>query len=78
MKKHKLQKGDLIDFDGLLGCVIDTDENDSVPEGHVTVWYGEPKTERISEGGEGHAVPIIYNIPEEYCELAKQPKFILH
>ena len=77
MKKSKLKKGDLIDFDGLLGCVVATDENEDVPDGHVTVWYGEPKTERISEGGTGHERPIVYNVPEEYCELAQEPRFIL-
>ncbi len=72
----KLKKGDLIDFDGLLGCVIDTDSSESVPEGHVTVWYGEPKTIRMSEGGKGNEVPIVYNVPEEYCKLANKPRFI--
>ncbi|MGJ8652637.1 MAG: hypothetical protein ACSHX8_05145 [Opitutaceae bacterium] len=74
----KFEKGDFIDFDGLLGVVVDTDESESVPEGHLTVWYGEPKTERISEGGEGNATPIVYNVPEEYCNPAATPRFILH
>ena len=56
-----------MEHDGLLAVVIGTPEDGSAPEAHLTVWYGEPRCTRISEGGVGGQHPEVWSVPAEYC-----------
>ena len=78
------RRGDLVESDGLLAVVVvtegeavETDEGaEKVPDGHVAVWFGDPQARRISEGGLGDAVPVLWTIPEDYCRpAARKPAY---
>ena len=74
----KLIKGDIVDFEGLLGVIIDTDESGDLSKGHVTVWFGEQRSTKTSDGEEGNQAPVVYNMPARYCKRAKKPRLIMH
>ncbi len=76
-----LRRGDFVEIDGLLAVVVglsgeimETDEGRAeIPEDHVALWYGEPRTERKSRGGDGGSRPIVLTVPSDYCEAALRP-----
>jgi hypothetical protein len=76
-----LRRGDLVEVDGLLavivglpGEIIGTSHGDEqVPDDHVALWYGEPRTERISGGGKCDSVPDVWTVPSGYCQAASKP-----
>lgn len=59
------RRGDLVELDGLLAVVVGTEGEPDVPEGHVALWFGEPRCVRESEGGKGGERPEIWAIPED-------------
>ncbi len=76
-----LRRGDLVEIDGQLAVVVglagetveSMDGDELVPDDHVALWYGEPCTERTSQGGKGGAVPEVWTVPLEYCRAASSP-----
>jgi hypothetical protein len=69
------EKGAFVEFDGLLAVVVGIGgQDDDVPEDHLALWFGEPETKRLSEGGSGGEVPVVWTVPAEYCDLAKSPQ----
>jgi hypothetical protein len=75
------RRGDFVEFDGLLAVVVALPgeavggAGDLVPEGHAALWFGalwfgDPRTPRVSEGGKGGAVPEVWVIPWERCRPA--------
>lgn len=67
------QRGQLVELDGLLAVVVGIDADPWVPEGHVALWFGEPRTIRKSQGGPGGLTPEVWTIPAEYCTPAAAP-----
>ena len=67
------QRGQLVELDGLLAVVVGTDADPWVPEGHVALWFGEPRTTRKSQGGPGGLQPEVWTILAEYCTPAAEP-----
>lgn len=65
--------GQLVEFDGLLGAVVGTDQDSWVPEDHVALWFGNPPTIRRSQGGVGGARAEVWTIPTELCHPAMEP-----
>ena len=71
------RRGDLVELDGLLGVVTGIEGDPGVPEDHVAVWFGEPRCQRISQGGSGGHRPEIWTVPEEHF-VAAAPAIIKH
>jgi hypothetical protein len=69
-----LKPGDIVEIDGQLAVVVGTAGQDSVPEDHVAVWFGEPKAVRGQAGGH---TPEVWTIPEEYFTKVKKSQ-IMH
>jgi hypothetical protein len=69
------QNGDFVELDGLLAVVVGLGGETGVPEGHVALWFGEPQGRRISDGGAGGLVPVVWTVPAEHCRPAKTPEF---
>ena len=69
-----LQRGDIVEVDGILGAVVQATGEVGVPDDHVVVWFGEPRGIRISEGGQGQAIPEVWTIPTDFCIPAKTAK----
>ena len=67
------QNGDFVEIDGLLAVVVGLAGEQDVPEGHVALWFGEPQGRRLSEGGPGGLVPVVWTVPVDYCRPAKAP-----
>jgi hypothetical protein len=65
--------GSFVEFDGLLAVVIGLSGEKGVPDDHLALWFGEPHGKRISEGGSGNLVPIVWTVPIEHCLPAKPP-----
>ena len=65
--------GQFVELDGLLAAVVGVEGDPCVPEGHVALWFGEPKSVRKSQGGSGGLQPEVWTVPEEYCSLAVEP-----
>ncbi len=63
-------RGQLVEYDGLLAVVVGTDADSWVPEGHVALWYGEPQATRKSEGGLGGLQPEVWTVPADHCAPA--------
>ena len=37
------RRGDLVELDGLLAVVVGVESDAEVPDGHVALWFGEPR-----------------------------------
>jgi len=70
----RYRKGEFVQFDGMPAVVVGIDSDDDVPEEHVTLWFGEPKATRVSEGGSGSVQAEVWTVPEYYCEKGIEPK----
>lgn len=70
-----LQRGQLVELDGLLAVVIGVQGDPNVPDQHVALWLGEPKCRRISEGGRGGERPEVWTVPAESCVSAAAPVY---
>ncbi|MDQ2745761.1 MAG: hypothetical protein M3T96_00670 [Acidobacteriota bacterium] len=68
------QLGNFVEFDGLLAVVVGLAGEGNIPENHLAIWFGEPQRKRISQGGNGDLVPIVWTVPAEYCVPAKSPE----
>jgi len=73
MADVRLQRGQFVELDGLLAVVVGTDLDPWVPEDHVAIWFGEPRTTRSCEGGLGGQRPEIWTVPVEHCTTASEP-----
>jgi hypothetical protein len=69
------KRGDFVEFDGLLAVVVSARDDLDIPGDHVAVWFGEPRSTRISEGGPGGLSPEVWIIPAEHLAPAKAPAF---
>jgi len=67
------ERGQLVELDGLLAVVVGVSGDPGVPEDHVALWFGDPKTKRKSQGGKGGFRPEVWTVPEEYCSRAAEP-----
>lgn len=68
------QRGDLVEYDGLLAVVVGTFEDGMAPEEHLALWFGVPQGVRKSEGGSGNLQAEVWTVPTEYCLEAPAPK----
>ena len=73
----KLRRGQLVEYDGLLAAIVGVPGDPSVPDGHVALWFGEPRGLRKSQGGTGRLCAEVYTVPEDQCLSAAEPR-ILH
>ncbi len=64
-----LRRGQFVEHDGMLAIIVGTPEDGGAPDGHLALWYGEPRGKRISEGGVGGQHPELWTVPAEYCSL---------
>jgi hypothetical protein len=69
------RRGDLVELDGLLAVVVGVEGDAEVPDGHVALWFGEPRCRRKSQGGPGRQRPEVWTVPEEYCVPAAGPVY---
>jgi hypothetical protein len=67
------QRGDLVELDGLLAVVISVEGDAGVPEGHIAVWFGDPRCVRKSQGGSGGQRPEIWTVPADLFIKAEPP-----
>ncbi len=74
---NRWRRGDFVELDGLPAVVVGTEEDPEVPEGHVTLWFGEPRGKRLSEGGTGGLRPEVWTVPAECCAPG-QPPIVRH
>ena len=68
-----VQKGSLVELDGLLTVVVSLAGEDGVPDDHVALWFGEPQVERMSRGGSGGARPEVWIVPEDLIGPSAEP-----
>ena len=68
------ERGQFVEHDGLLDIIVGTPTDGGAPEDHVTLWYGEPRGKRISDGGSGGQRPEVSTVPAEFCTLAQTPR----
>jgi hypothetical protein len=68
-----IQRGDLVEWDGLLAVVVGLGGDPNIPEEHVAVWFGDPRCHRTSHGGRGGERPEVWTVPAEYCSPAAPP-----
>jgi hypothetical protein len=73
MANARWERGQLVEFDGLLAVVVATDADRWVPEDHVALWFGEPQAIRKSQGGPGGLQPEVWTVPADYCAPAADP-----
>jgi hypothetical protein len=70
-----MQKGDFVEFDGLLAVVVGIESEDNVREEHIAIWFGDPQGQRRSEGGTGSLIPEVWTVPIELCQPAQPPAY---
>lgn len=71
----ELQKGQLIEFDGVPAVVVGLPGETGVPEDHVALWFGNPDATRKSQGGVGGIAPEVWTVPAYLCKLGAAPVF---
>ena len=71
------ERGDIVEFDGLLAVVVGTTADDNTPEDHLALWFGDPRGKRLSEGGYGGLQPEVWTVPSESCQPAAA-SIVLH
>lgn len=69
-------KGDFVELDGLPGVVVGVPGDPGVPEGHLAVWFGDPRVKRVSQGGPGRIPPEVWTIPEDLLRASPPPKWL--
>ena len=67
------KRGQFVETDGLLAVVVGTPQDGGAPDDHLTLWFGEPRCKRTSEGGAGGQHPEVWTVPAEYCTVAASP-----
>lgn len=67
------KRGDLVELDGLLAVVVGVEGDPNVPEEHIAVWFGDPRSERKSKGGPGGKQPEVWTVPADYFVVAASP-----
>jgi hypothetical protein len=70
----KIQKGDFIEFDGLIAVVVGVSGENDIPEDHLALWFGEENQTRVSQGGSGNIIPQVWTVPIELCSKARRPE----
>lgn len=71
----ELQKGQLIEFDGIPAVIVGLSSDIGVPEDHVALWFGNSNATRKSQGGNGGIVPEVWTVPASLCEPGTAPTF---
>ncbi len=69
----ELTPGVFVEFDGLPGVVVATDDAAWVPEDHLAVWFGDPRAMRKSRGGRGAVAPEVWIVPIDACGFGVEP-----
>lgn len=67
------RRGDLVEIDGLLAVVVGVGGDAGVSEGHIAVWFGEPRCVRRSQGGRGGPRAEVWIVPAECAVTAAEP-----
>jgi hypothetical protein len=67
------QRGQLVEFNAMLAVIVGTDADQWVPEGHVALWFGEPRTASESESKPGQLRPEVWTVPADLCTPAAEP-----
>ncbi|UMR29129.1 hypothetical protein MJ904_18785 [Massilia sp. MB5] len=70
-----LQKGQIIEFDGLPAVVVGLSGDPGVPDDHVALWFGCPDAIRKSRGGPGGIIPEVWTVPIDLCDPGMGPVF---
>ena len=63
--------GDIVEISGQLAVVVSLSAAGTVPEGHIAVWFGDPRTHRGDPEGQ---IPEVWTIPEHLFQKAKDPQ----
>ena len=66
-------RGDFVELDGLLAVVVGVEGEPEVPEDHVAVWFGDPRSVRKSDGGSGGQSPEVWTVPADLIVRAAGP-----
>ena len=68
--------GQFVVLDGLPAVVVGLPDGQGVdtPEDHLALWFGDPRVERVSQGGPGDPTPEVWTVPAEYCEPCAAPE----
>jgi hypothetical protein len=64
------ERGEMVEFDGLLAAVVGTSADPWVPDDHVALWFGDAQGVRASQGGAVGRRPEVWTVPAEYCAPA--------
>lgn len=67
------KRGQFVEHDGLLAVIVGTPEDEGAPNDHLALWYGEPRGQRVSEGGSGAPRPEVWTVPAQNCTSAQTP-----
>jgi hypothetical protein len=70
---NTFERGQFVEKDGLLAVVVGISGDKDVPDEHLALWFGDPFSKRISEGGSGGRSPEVWTVPAEYCTAASAP-----
>jgi hypothetical protein len=70
---NSFERGQFVETDGLLAVVVGTPSDGGAPEDHLSLWFGEPRSTRKSEGGAGPRHPEVWTVPVELCNPAPSP-----
>jgi hypothetical protein len=76
MDELPFYKGDFVRIDGINAVVVANEEDESIPEGHIAVFFGSEMAKRESEGGEGNGRPRVWIVPIDVCEDGLEPEYI--
>lgn len=71
----ELQKGQLIEFDGVPAVIVGLPGEIDVPEDHVALWFGNPNAIRKSQGGIGGIAPEVWTVPANLGKPGAVPTF---
>ena len=66
-------RGDFVELDGLLAVVVGGEGEPEVPDDHVAVWFGDPRSVRKSDGGSGGQSPEVWTVPADLLVRAAGP-----
>jgi hypothetical protein len=68
-------RGEFVELDGLLAVVVGVPGDPGIPDEHLGLWFGDPRTVRRSEGGVAGSAPEVLTVPQELCVAAPAPIF---
>jgi hypothetical protein len=69
----ELRPGTFVEMDGLLAVIVGVSGDEGVPDEHVALWFGDPRGDRVSQGGIGGLNPEVWTVPQDLISPAQAP-----